>query len=326
MTKKIFVIFTKYLPLPAKKRIMHEKIHPPHLIRKNGFTLIEISIVLVIIGLVIGGVLFGKDLIKAAQIRSLISQVDQYKLLTNTFKEKYGQLPGDMHPNKAAQFGFFEFTNGPTVPTTFSGVTTVGNNNGKIESEGPEFFCTFECGAFWRHLSDAGLIAGNYGQTLIADRNVTMAGTPTGEYYSGPAFTSSKYMPAAQGFFGFFGAGNLSYSDMGSISGINENQNLFWVVPPSRVARQSAAEPNLSAMDMYSIDSKIDDGKPNVGKFIAQTVDVFAGGYSYWSATVNTSSDVCTTGGSSALDANVVYNLNPTTGGNKVSCNPMFLW
>ncbi len=44
----------------------------------HGFTLIELSIVLVIIGLIIGGVLVGKDLIKAAEIRATISQINKY--------------------------------------------------------------------------------------------------------------------------------------------------------------------------------------------------------------------------------------------------------
>lgn len=56
--------------------------------RNAAFTLIELSIVLVIIGLLVGGVLVGRDLIKSAEIRSQISQLQQYQAAINTFKAK----------------------------------------------------------------------------------------------------------------------------------------------------------------------------------------------------------------------------------------------
>ena len=56
-----------------------------------GFTLIELSIVLVIIGLIIGGVLIGQDLVKSSQIRSLASQLQQYKSAVATFENKYNR-------------------------------------------------------------------------------------------------------------------------------------------------------------------------------------------------------------------------------------------
>lgn len=60
-----------------------------------GFTLIEISVVLVIIGLIVGGVLVGRDLIYAALVRKAGSDVERLQLAINTFKIKYNCLPGD---------------------------------------------------------------------------------------------------------------------------------------------------------------------------------------------------------------------------------------
>ena len=57
---------------------------------KCGFTLIELSIVLVIIGLIVGGVLVGQNLIKAAEIRNQIKQMQEYQIAFNTFRTKYG--------------------------------------------------------------------------------------------------------------------------------------------------------------------------------------------------------------------------------------------
>src|ERR1700709_989380 len=74
--------------------------------KRRGFTLIELSIVLVIIGLIVGGVLVGRDLINAAQLRAAISQIERYQTAVNTFRAKYGAIPGDMPDPAAMSCGF----------------------------------------------------------------------------------------------------------------------------------------------------------------------------------------------------------------------------
>src|SRR5215510_8766093 len=61
----------------------------------KGFTLIEIAIVLVIIGLLLGGVLKGQELITGARVRNLISQQDGIKAAFFGFQDRYRALPGD---------------------------------------------------------------------------------------------------------------------------------------------------------------------------------------------------------------------------------------
>ena len=73
---------------------------------ERGFTLIELSIVLVIIGLIVGGVLVGQDLIRAAAVRAQVSQIEKYNTAVNTFRDKYGALPGDIQDPAASSFGF----------------------------------------------------------------------------------------------------------------------------------------------------------------------------------------------------------------------------
>src|SRR5665213_102158 len=90
---------------------------------RAGFTLVELSIVLVIIGLIVGGVLVGRDLINAAAMRSQISQIEKYNTAVNTFRGKYGGLPGDLNAASAAQFGFM----------ARSGATGLGNGDGIIQ-------------------------------------------------------------------------------------------------------------------------------------------------------------------------------------------------
>jgi len=70
---------------------------------KKGFTLVELSIVLVIIGLLIGGILVGQSLIEASKISKIVRDVYQIQVALRTFKAKYKFFPGD-YP-KGAQLG-----------------------------------------------------------------------------------------------------------------------------------------------------------------------------------------------------------------------------
>jgi len=78
---------------------------------QQGFTLIELSIVLVIIGLIVGGILVGQDLIKGAEIRATVAQVEKYNSAVNTFRTKFNAMPGDIPQAAAATFGLFQLTN-----------------------------------------------------------------------------------------------------------------------------------------------------------------------------------------------------------------------
>lgn len=78
-----------------------------------GFTLLELSIVLIIIGLLVGGVLVGRSLIRAAELRATITQIEQLQTAVRTFQEKYNALPGDIQAFQATAFGFATRTGGP---------------------------------------------------------------------------------------------------------------------------------------------------------------------------------------------------------------------
>jgi prepilin-type N-terminal cleavage/methylation domain-containing protein len=119
--------------------------------KQGGFTLIEIAIVLVIIGLLLGGVLKGQELITSARVRNLISQQDGIKAAYFGFLDRYRALPGDYNaavPNIAGITG--ACGNGPPA--------NVGNGdgNGRIEATGSEHVLA------WEHLSKSGFINGSY--------------------------------------------------------------------------------------------------------------------------------------------------------------------
>ena len=142
---------------------------------KNGFTLVELSIVLVIIGLIIGGILVGQDLIHSAQIRAQVSQMEKLNTSVHTFKLKYDGIPGALLSTDAKAFGLFASTNGTARPW--------GDGNGILESgnagcNGAGLTNCFyaELLIFWRHLSDANLIDGTYAPNNLIDNTGVMNG------------------------------------------------------------------------------------------------------------------------------------------------------
>ncbi|MGH7238747.1 MAG: type II secretion system protein, partial [Candidatus Saccharimonadales bacterium] len=94
--------------------------------KRTGFTLIELSIVLVIIGLLVGGVLAGKALIQQAEIRAAASKLQQFETAYRTFQVKYGCIMGDC-PYATDLFGMNYIITSPCPP---SGGVGNGNGNG----------------------------------------------------------------------------------------------------------------------------------------------------------------------------------------------------
>jgi prepilin-type N-terminal cleavage/methylation domain-containing protein len=120
--------------------------------QRNGFTLIELSIVLVIIGLIVGAILVGRDLVAAAQYRRAVSDLENLKTSIATFKNKYNCLPGDC----ANATAFFSCADDYTTP--WSGNYCNGDGDGLYDSDGTSSNATYEGTLrIWEQLSDAGL-------------------------------------------------------------------------------------------------------------------------------------------------------------------------
>lgn len=129
---------------------------------QDGFTLIELSIVLVIISLLVGGVLVGNDLIEAAKLRKDQSLIQEYDTAANTFRLKYNYLPGDL-PN-AATFGFDAASSGDgnkriQLVSGYNGPKSISSLNA---TSAP--YLKAEWFRVFHHLGEAGLVNfdGNY--------------------------------------------------------------------------------------------------------------------------------------------------------------------
>ncbi len=106
----------------------------------SGFSLVELAIVLIVIGLIIGGVLKGRELIESARLKSVLTQLNEYRVATGTFMDMFDALPGDYADARS-----------------YIGENLVsGNGNGKIEGNGLD--ANSEAGQFWSHLAGAELI------------------------------------------------------------------------------------------------------------------------------------------------------------------------
>ena len=115
---------------------------------QKGFTLVEIAIVLVIIGLLLGGVLKGQELINSAKVKNFGTDFRNIPLFIYGYQDKFKALPGD---DKVAD----AHINGATNATT--GGTT---GNGVIEGPWNATTATLENVLFWQHVRMAGLAAG----------------------------------------------------------------------------------------------------------------------------------------------------------------------
>ena len=130
---------------------------------QSGFTLIEIAIVLVIIGLLLGGVLKGQELINSAKVKNLATDFRNIPIYIYGYQDKFRALPGD----DACAYTGASCVNAHLVTPTTNGVPN-GNGDGVIGGNWSDTATTSEAYNFWQHVRQAGLAPG--------------ATDPTGDY------------------------------------------------------------------------------------------------------------------------------------------------
>lgn len=153
---------------------------------RAAFSLVELSIVLVILGLLAGGILSGRSLIRAAELRSIGTQYSKYAAATNSFRDKYFALPGDI--TNATQFWGTSSACGGS--DAVAPKTCNGDGNSRIESG--------ETWRFWQHLANAGLIEGGYNGTSQRPASKINPGE-WATVYDGKIFSDSDYFDGEYG-------------------------------------------------------------------------------------------------------------------------------
>jgi hypothetical protein len=118
--------------------------------RSRGFTLVEIAIVLVIIGLLLGGVLKGRELITSAKVRSLNDRVSSVTAAWFAFQDRFRAIPGDYNQALA------NIPQQPTAPLIADGL-----GNGLLDTPADR-------AQAWIHLAAAGLISGTFDNAPVA--------------------------------------------------------------------------------------------------------------------------------------------------------------
>lgn len=228
----------------------------PRSYKESAFTLVELSVVLVIVALIVGGTLAGQALVRSAELKKITTELGEWQTAVTLFRQKYNALPGDMLD--AERFwGTNSFCGSGNTATVSAGVCD-GNGDGALPRSNSA--CAWrnlaETYQFWRHLSEAGLIPGKYTGFFGAptsDRDVdhTMPVSQSGEELVWAAYSTMECDAYSAYNDPYWGTEEREY---GFVLGEFTNYPLS-VDPTSRISPEEA----------WSLDKKLDDGKPGLG-------------------------------------------------------------
>ena len=286
----------------------------------HGFSLIELSIVLIIIGLIIGGIFVGTDLVSSSKVRAQLAQIDQYQAAVAAFQAKYNCLPGDCAAG--ASYGFT--ARDPSCRGH-------GDGNGILESNNPGSACgsgasitgTYplagENAAFWMDLSSAGLIDGSFTTASeLATPSGIVSGSQIGLYMPLAKIKNGNYISVYS-----VDPSNAIFSGI-NIPGGNIPTNFFGIDAPTQFSgsgiNATSSNFTITVQQAFAMDSKMDDGYPTTGNVLAAFPFQVSGygpaffvQFNYVSTAYSPSSSSCYDNGGNA-SAVLQYSLSQNSG------------
>lgn len=167
---------------------------------QSGFTLIEIAIVLVIIGLLLGGVLKGQELINSAKVKNIATDFRNIPVFIYGYQDKFRAVPGD-DAQAASHVG---------ATATMCGAVVAGHcnpGNGLIEGDWDATAVTDETQLFWQQVRLAGLAPGPTTGDMLPTNSVGgVIGVTSGAYNPDPAVSKlpGTYIVCSAGILGKF--------------------------------------------------------------------------------------------------------------------------
>lgn len=216
---------------------------------EKGFTLVELAIVMIIIGLLIGGVLQGQQLIQSAQITNAVSQLRSLDVAFQSFRDAYNGLPGDL-ANSGARL--------PGCTDACAAVVGAGDNQITPAAGGPGVAVADvdnEISRVWMHLTAADLV--NFGITI----------SPT----AGAATALGTTMPQLD--IGNSGL-KIAFTTTGALvsdtDGTDQARGHYALLDASVAAAPAndGSTGSLTPNQAARIDAKLDDGLPNTGNIV----------------------------------------------------------
>lgn len=211
--------------------------------KKSGFTLVELSIVMIIIGLLIGGILKGQALVENARVSKTIALFKSVEAATNIFYDSHRAFPGDM----GNAVGGLPGCDASNFCVNGNGNYIIGTPYTGGVALGAKFYTDSETVQFWKHLALADLIGGING-----------AANPTAPEWG----KSHPASPLGGGLEVYYEASGLFNGARGQFLRFSA-QGLHPTLIDDN--GQGATTPAIAER----IDQKLDDGFPRTGNVVA---------------------------------------------------------
>lgn len=217
---------------------------------RSGFSLVEMAVVIAIIGLIVGGIMGGRSLIRASGIADIGTKMTTYSDAAFKFRMQYGALPGDM--TDATSYWGAAHVTPATCKTTSTGDKKTCNGNG--DGTLGDVSSSFENFRFWQQLANADLITSQYSgvagpltwQDVLPGENAPSTSVKGGAY---SVITTPSY------------SGIVNWWDAPAT---------FRIIVGLDIDHSSgdANQALLTTTEAKSIDDKFDDGMPGLGAII----------------------------------------------------------